>query len=709
MKAVQLCSAAMLVLALVSCNKQVGPGPYGEGAVSAARMEKAAAEPENWLVNGGTYQGQYYSTLDQINEANVVQLAPTWYFEFDTTRGQEAEPIVVDGVMYVSTAWSKVYALDAKTGEQIWFFDPRVPGKAGVRACCDVVNRGVAVYDGKVYVGTIDGRLIALRAKDGKEVWSVQTTDPKQMYAITAAPRVAKGKVIIGNAGADFGVRGYVSAYDAQTGKMAWRFYLVPGDPKAPPDGAASDSIMKSLVEPTWSGEWYKYGGGGTAWNTISYDPEFERLYIGTGNGSPWNHAIRSNGKGDNLFVASIVALDVNTGEYVWHYQENPAESWDYNSVQPIMLADMKIGNSVRKVLYHAPKNGFFYVIDRSNGKLISANPFVRGITWAKRIDLATGRPVEPQGSRFENGPFLLSPGLGGAHGIAPMARNPKTGLIYFQVSENSMMMDAMPNFVRKEGGPSNTGVVSRGLGAKNFFIAFDPANGQTVWKKELTGGGALATASGLVFQARGNVVGELAAYRATDGKELWSYPTPNFAMPAPITYMIDGVQYIAIVSGFGGPGGITAPSVNSYAPQPGRVVVFKLGGTAKLPPDPGRAPPANPAKEKWTPAQVEAGSALFTRNCARCHSAAAVSPNIVPDLRRSASLPNKDLWQQIVYDGLLESNGMVGWSTILTRDEIDLIRGFVSSQAEKLKSAGDPAPVRPKRFVAQPGAEEAQ
>lgn len=709
MRGVRIFMAAAFAVVLAGAGDHRGDTSYGSAALTDAHMVHAAEEPESWLVNGGTYYGQYYSTLDQINQSNVSRLAPAWYFEFDTTRGQESEPLVVDGVMYVSTAWSKLYALDARTGKQLWFYDPKVPGKLGVRACCDVVNRGAAVYDGKVYIGTIDGRLIAVDARTGKPVWSVQTTDPKQMYAITGAPRIARGKVIIGNGGADFGVRGYVSAYDAQTGKMVWRFYTVPGDPKAPPDGAASDPIMKSLVEPTWHGEWYKYGGGGTAWNAISYDPDLNQIYIGTGNGSPWNYQVRSNRQGDNLFLCSIVAIDADTGKYVWHYQENPAESWDYNSVQPIVQTEMKIGGKMRKVLFHAPKNGFFYIIDRRTGKLLSANPFVKGITWAKRIDLATGRPVDTPNSRYEHGPFLLSPGLGGAHGVAPMAYDPKTGLVYLTTSENSQYMQAMDDFRKVDGGPSNTGVLSRPIGARTYFIAFDPATGKTVWKKEFSGGGALATAGGLVFESRGDVVGEMAAYRATDGKELWSYPMPNFAMPAPITYSIDGVQYLAVVSGAGGPTMLTGASKVSYAPQPGRVVVFRLDGKAKLPPDPGKAPPAKPASDHWTQAQIEQGGALFARNCARCHSGGARSPNIVPDLRRSAALPEKDLWQQIVHDGLLEDNGMIGWGKILAPDEIDMIRGYVSAQAEKLKADGDPAPTRPKTFIADPSRAAAQ
>ena len=680
------------------------------GAISDARMLNAANEPNNWLVpGGGRFDGQFYSTLNQINTETVKRLAPGWYFEFDTDRGQEAEPIVVDGVMYVSTAWSKVYALDARTGKQLWFYDPEVPGRFGVRACCDVVNRGVAVYEGKVFVGTIDGRLVALDAATGKPVWSTLTVDQSKMYTVTGAPRVIKGKVIIGNAGADFGVRGYVSAYDTGTGKLVWRFYTTPGDPAKGPDNAASDNIMASLVQPTWHGEWYKYGSGGTAWNAIAYDPELDQLYIGTGNGSPWNYRIRSDSKGDNLFLCSVVALDPDTGKYIWHYQENPAESWDYNSVQPMVQATLTIDGKPRKVLMHAPKNGFFYVIDRTNGKLISAKPYVGGITWASSIDLATGRPIETPGVRFEKGPFTLSPGLSGAHGIQPMAFNPNTGLIYFQVSENALVIRDVEEFHAEQDGPSNSGVHTAGVSVKRYFIAYDPVAQREVWRKDVAGGGALTTAGGLVFQARGSVVGELAAYRATDGKELWSYPMPNYAMPAPVTYEIDGVQYIAIVSGAGGPTALISGSATAYARQPGRVVVFRLSGTAKLPADPDRAPPPNPAKEQWPAAAVASGEKLFGRYCARCHGAGAASANVVPDLRRSTALSERETWKAIVHDGALEANGMIGWSKFLDEAQIEDIRGFVSSKAQVLKASGDPAPSRNKRAIPDASAAEAQ
>lgn len=678
---------------------------YARGEVNDQRMLDAASEPENWIVNGGTYAGQYYSTLDQITPANVGELAPAWYFELDTDRGQKSEPLVVDGVMYISTAWSKLYALDARTGEQLWAYDPQVPGEFGARACCDVVNRGAAVYQGKVYVGTIDGRLIAVDAATGKEVWSTQTTDPDEWYSITGAPRVVRGKVIIGNAGADFGVRGYVSAYDAETGAMAWRFYLAPGDPDGPPDNAASDAIMQDVVLPTWAGEWYRYGGGATAWNAISYDPELDQIYVGTGNGSPWNYAVRSNSKGDNLFLTSVVALDPDTGEYIWHYQENPAEAWDYNSVQPMVQATLTIDGQRRDVLMHAPKNGFFYVLDRHTGRPLRAHPFVDGITWASHIDLETGRPVEAKNVRYEQGPFTLSPGLSGAHGVEPMSFNPQTGLVYLTVSENSQTIEGIEHYEQLKGGPSNPGVISRPLDARKYLKAFNPLTGETVWQKELVGGGVLSTITGLVFQSRGDVVGEMAAYRASDGKELWSYPMPNFGMPAPVTYEVDGVQYLAIMTGAGGPTLLTGASNVSYARQPGRVVVFRLGGTATLPADPPRAPALQIAADRWSETEVAEGGQLYARYCGRCHSAAARSANIVTDLRRSVAVPNGRLWQMIVHDGLLSDRGMIGWSHLLSPEEINLIRAYVSRQAEIRAEAGDPDPVRPKHFVADSSA----
>ncbi len=665
-----------------------GRAHTGFGDIDDARMLAASSEPENWLINGGTFGGERYSQLDQINLDTISDLKPAWYFEYDTTRGQEAEPIVVDGVLYVSTSWSKVYALDAATGRQLWFYDPKVSGADGAKACCDVVNRGVAVYKGKVYVGAIDGRLIALDARTGDVVWSTMTVEPGSMQTITGAPRVVRDKVIIGNAGADFGVRGYVSAYEAATGKMDWRFYLVPGDPAKGPDHAASDSVMESLVRPTWSGDYSRFGGGGTAWQTIMYDPEFNRLYIGTGNGSPWNPKYRTDGKGDNLFLCSVVAIDADTGEYAWHYQENPQEAWDYNSTQPMVLADLEIEGARRKVLMHAPKDGFFYVIDRETGKLISAEPVVP-TTWATSIDIATGRPVEAANSRYTDGPFLAKPGTAGAHNWHAMAFSPTTGLAYFPVAENQSLLRNNPDFKPVAMGPFNHGVISEHAAGASYLLAWDPVHQREVWRVPFRGGGVLATAGGLLFQGRGTVIGEFVAMRADTGKEVWRWPTPNGIQAAAVTYSVDGVQYVAISTGAGA--GAMTGGAEARMRQPGRMIAFRLGGTAVLPKEPDPAPPANPAPEQFSQAMIDRGSAVYRTYCYRCHGPNAVSSNVIPDLRRSTMLPSKEAWKAVVWDGALEPAGMIGWSEYLEPEQVEELRAYISFQAVQLRDGNAP------------------
>jgi quinohemoprotein ethanol dehydrogenase len=409
------------------------------------RLLGAASRPQDWVMHGGSYAEQRFSALEQIGIGNVRDLGLDWSLELDTNRGQETTPLVVDGRIYLTTAWSKVVAIDARSGRKLWQFDPKVPGDSAVRGCCDVVNRGAAYYDGKIFVGTFDGRLIALSASSGNPLWSVNTVDQSRPYSITGAPRVVKGRVIIGNAGAELGVRGYVSAYDAHTGKQVWRFYTVPNaDGKA--DGAASDEALRKFANSSWfDGEWKKTGGGGTVWDAIVYDQELDQLYIGVGNGTPWNHRFRSGGQGDNLFLSSIVALNPDTGKYIWHYQETPAETWDFTATQPIILATLPIEGRPRKVLMQAPKNGFFYVLDRSSGQLISARPFA-DVNWATEIDLATGRPLEVAGARYEKAPFLMSPSAYGAHNWYPMAFSPKTVLVYLPVQD-------VPFFYQQDGG----------------------------------------------------------------------------------------------------------------------------------------------------------------------------------------------------------------------------------------------------------------
>ncbi len=370
--------------------------------------------------------------------ATSRKLGLAWQFETATERGLEATPLVIDGVMYATGSWSVTYAIDARSGKQLWKYDPEVHRKYDNIACCDVVNRGAAFYKGKVYVGVLDGRLAALDANTGKVAWQTTTVDQNQPYTITGAPRIANGKIIIGNGGAEYGVRGYVSAYDAETGKLAWRFYTVPGDPSKPQENTALERAL-----PTWKGnDWWKYGGGGTVWDSIVYDPELNLLYVGTGNGSTWNRHVRSPGGGDNLYLASILAINPDNGELVWHYQTTPGDTWDYTAVQPMMLADLQIGGRLRKVIMQAPKNGFFYVIDRATGELLSADKYVE-VNWASHVDMKTGRPVEIAGADYEKAGAYIRPGPLGGHNWQAMSFSPTTGLVYLPAQDNGRYLRA--------------------------------------------------------------------------------------------------------------------------------------------------------------------------------------------------------------------------------------------------------------------------
>jgi quinohemoprotein ethanol dehydrogenase len=688
-------TAALLIAPLLLA------APRQYGAVDDARLRNAQQEPQNWLTHGGNWEEQRYSKLAQIHTGNVSQLKPAWWVEFDTTRSQEATPIVVDGVMYVSTAWSKVYALDAKTGKQIWYFDPKVPGPAASPTCCDVNNRGVAVYLGKVYIGTLDGRLIALDAKTGKIVWNTMTVEPGRIYSITGAPRVARGKVFIGNAGADVGGRGYVSAYDANNGKLVWRFYMVPGDPKAKPDGAASDDVLAKIAAPTWFGQWYKYGGGAHVWNAIVFDPDLNQLYLPTGNAFPWNPHFRSEGKGDNLFVSSIVAVDADTGQYRWHYQETPGDAWDYDAISDITLVDLRIDGAMRKVLMHAPKNGFFYLIDRASGKLLSAEPFVPGINWATHVDKATGRPAIVEAALYRDGPWMGVPGGGGAHNWNPVAYSPKTGLLYIPASENSTYFNPTKEFNYVEGNAelgidlltsftpphgATTGTLRAGAN-KGYLMAWNPVTQTAAWRAGARGGGVLATAGDLVFQGRNRdgLLGEFLAFRADNGEQLWSINTPDAISAGPVTYSVDGEQYVAVTSG----ASVMSFGAKARVPHFGSVMAFKLNGTATLGPEPPLAPPANPPAEIASLEIQMEGAKLYAAHCARCHGFDAVGANVIPDLRRSPMLTDPRAWHGIVIEGLRAERGMIGWSRFISADQAELIRKYLGERARALASTG--------------------
>ena len=689
---------AMLALAcaglLSACQDR------GAGTVDQARLEGAETSAE-WLSYGRSYSEQRYSPLDQINTESVGELGLAWFHEFDTDRGQEATPIVVDGVLYTTTAWSKVYAFDARSGALKWSYDPKVAGEKAFDACCDVVNRGVAVWGGKVYVGALDGRLIALDAATGAEVWSVQTTDTAKPYTITGAPRIIRGKVLIGNGGAEYGVRGYLSAYDAESGDLVWRFYTAP-NPDGQPDGAASDKIMAEKAAGTWFGEgWKATGGGATVWDAMAYDPALDILYVGVGNGTPWNHQKRSDGKGDNLFVSSILALKPDTGEYVWHYQTTPGESWDYTATQHIILADLTVEGAPRKVLMQAPKNGFFYVLDRATGELISAESYVP-ITWATGVDKATGRPIETPGARYRDAPSLQVPAPFGAHNWHPMAFNPKTGLVYIpaQVVPFAYVNDAA---YRHQPGAWNIGtdflanslpddaaqIAALKAMVKGQLIAWDPVAQKARWSVEhpfFWNAGVLTTAGGLVFQ--GAAQGEFAAYDAASGAKLWSYETVNGVIAPPSTYEVDGEQYVALMVGYGGAGALSSPALLPERSRlPGRLLVFKLGGSAQAPAYDIVEQPALALAGVSSRGDAQAGFVSFQQYCQVCHGPNA-SGRYLPDLKRSPMLLSQENWRSVLIDGALAPRGMASFSRFLTPEQAENIRAYVLAEARRRAGA---------------------
>ncbi|ROS05151.1 quinohemoprotein ethanol dehydrogenase [Sinobacterium caligoides] len=686
-----LCSSLMLVVTMTLSSAWSHGKEYAAGSVTTEKIIAEAASGGEWLSHGRDYQEQRFSPLKQINTDNVADLGLAWHYDTRSNRGLEATPIVVDGVMYVSGVWSVVYALDAKTGKELWVYDPKVPKEWGQFACCDAVNRGVAVYQGKVIVGTLDGRLVAIDAKTGEQVWETLTIDKNRPYTITGAPRVAKGKVYIGNGGAEYGVRGYVSAYDVDNGELIWRFFTVPGDPKL---GFESEAMANAAD--TWSGEWYKYGGGGTVWDSIVYDPELDQLYIGVGNGGPFDLDIRSPEGGDNLYVASIVALNPDSGEYIWHRQQTPGDMWDYTSTQQIMLADMEIAGEARKVIWQAPKNGFFFVIDRETGEMLSAEPYT-AVNWASGYDLSTGRPnINRDIADYRRGEKLVRPAHMGAHNWHPMAYSPETGYVYIPVIEAMVPFRKEQNFKFKPGRwnsgiemvevpPGDTqfaGLMATGL-TGGRLVAWDPRTQSEAWSVEhkmTWNGGVLATAGNLVFQ--GNAAQRMAAYRADTGERLWDVDAQTGIIAAPISYSVDGEQYIAVAASWGGILPL-ALGVKPYdEPSKGRILVYKLGGSDALPPLKAAVePPIPPARTGADEQTLAEGKQLYHLYCYGCHGTNAVSGGMIPDLRYLNSNFH-DMFEQIVYDGALKGLGMVGFSDVLDKPQVASIHAYIIEEA---------------------------
>ena len=690
-------SLAALAMALTA---SVGAAVAAD--VNAQRIIAADKEPGNWLSHGRTYSEQRFSPLTKIGPSNIEQLGLAWALDIKsrTARGVEATPIVVDGIMYTSGAWSHVLAIEAKTGKLLWEFDPQIPGEYAAKGCCDVVNRGVAVWGGKVFLGAFDGRLIALDAKTGSKVWETLTVDQSQDYTITGAPRVVKGKVIIGNGGAELGVRGYVSAYDADTGKMAWRFYTVPGNPK---DGFETKTV--EMIAKTWGGEWWKFGGGGTVWDSMAYDPDLDLLYLGVGNGSTWNYKIRSDGKGDNLFLSSMVAVRPDTGDYVWHFQTTPGEDWDYTATQHMILVDLMIDGKLRKCILQAPKNGFFYVLDRETGEFISGTPYGT-VTWAEGLDTKTGRPIEKAEARWStlNKVALVLPGPLGAHNWQPMSYSPQTGYVYIPALEAGFGFAPVESkgFERRPG-LWNLGVdmVAAAIpddeatrkairaSTKGRLVAWDPIARKPAWVVEHPlpwNGGLLSTASGLLFQ--GNGQGRFVAYEAATGKKLWDFYAQTGIIAAPVTYEVDGEQYVTVNAGWGG----AAPTVvgeivlDAAKGRFNRVLTFKLGAKAELPALKTAARPLDPPPAAAPPEKVADGKRLYQNYCMMCHGDTAVSGGMVPDLRYSATLPSADVWKSIVLEGAMVKNGMVSFARHLKADDVETLRAYIVQRAHDEK-----------------------
>ena len=669
-----------------------------QGNVTDSRVINSPSdEPGSWLTYGQNFKEQRFSELTQINTDTIARLGLAWTTQIgDYNMRMQGTPLVVDGVMYVSNGWSVIYALDATTGEEIWKYDPEVDRSYIRLACCGPAhNRGVAVYEGKVFVGTFDGRLIAVNAENGEEVWDVDTWIPEGLgrFNITGAPRAAAGKVYIGQGSGESGHRrGYVTAYDADTGEVSWRFFLVPGDPSQP-----FEHPEMELAAQTWGGEWWKYGGGGTAWNSLVYDEEFNSLYIGVGNGAPWPREIRSPGGGDDLFLSTIVSVDVETGTMNWYYQTTPGDNWDYSSAMDMALGEIEFGGEMRKVVLQAPKNGFFYVIDREDGELLRALPYTEGIDWATHVDMETGRPVENPDVVYESEPQWIMPANSGAHNWEPQSWDNELGLMYFYYHD-------IANFYSLDEGFVETGeyeIRERGLSlgwgegeyrrrlieeagprpeSQAYIGAFDPITGGYKWRHELESdynGGVVATRGGLLFHPEGT--GEFSARDTDDGEILWRYSAPGtFRSTSVMTYQVGRDQYVA-----------TMMNGNRAIDLGGTVLAFKLDGNLDLPiPDIVQATVPELPDGDFGVDQISEGDDIYHAQCASCHGGIGI-PNevaiVAPDLRLM-TLSTHDEMSDIVIGGSRADRGMPEFRDAITSDQLESIRAFVVEQARRLK-----------------------
>ena len=660
----------------------------GGSAVLAAARQREEGSLEDWPGHNGAADESAYSRLRQINSANIKRLGLGWFLDLPGERMLEATPLAIHGVLYFTGSYSKTYAVDALSGRLLWSYDPqdwrRNPEKFKVTL---PVNRGVAYEDGRVFVSTLDGRLIALDAQAGKVLWSIEAVAPQSRYTINAAPRVLRGKVLIGESGGDFGERGYVAAYDANSGRSLWRFYVVPSRSEDRRDDAATQQALAS-----WEGA---TPAGGAPWDSLTVDPDENRVYVGTGNPSP-NDPAKRGASGDNLYTCAIVALDANSGKYLWHYQLNPRDAWDFDAAEQMTLADLMIDGRERKVLMQAPKNGFFYVIDRSNGKLISAGKLGK-VTWADHIDAATGRPVDTANNRYEKGAINIWPTAAGAHSWQSMAFSPESRLVYVPYMQLGVHygQDAGDALY---GGLAINPVEEDAMDGKGALIAWDPLAQRARWTVRhdyLFNGGALATAGGLVFQ--GAADGYFSAYDAATGARLWRYNAGLGIIAAPISYSVGARQFISLLVGYGATNIMGVMNAGwKYGAQPRRLLTFALDGKATLPagaPQDFTVHALDDAALTLRETEVRLGAGLFTLNCGGCHGLNAVSAGPPgPDLRESRIALRRDSFQRVVHDGLLISRGMPAFAQ-LEPAQLDAIFAYIRAKARQAAAAANSTP----------------
>lgn len=691
--------------------------PTSFAQVGEARVLAADREPDQWFTPGRDAGSSYYSPLADINDRNVARLGYAWGYSLGTNRGLEATPVVVDGVLYTSGNWGRVYALDASTGRQLWTYDPGVPGQWARYACCDVVNRGVAVRDGRVYVASLDGYLHAIDAKSGQRVWRVDTLPgrgPRDFhYFVTGAPLIAGGVIVIGNGGGDFaGARGSVSAYDLRTGAFRWRFYTVPRDPNL---GAQDQAHLVAAID-TWGKEYkWEYGGGGSVWDGMAYDPALNLLYIGTGNASPYAVVDDTHADHDELYVASILAIRADTGQLAWHFQEIPGEAWDYDTTAKMILTELSFGGRTRHILMQASKDGYLYVLDRATGEVLAANPFAF-VNWTKGLDPHTHRPLRAPEADWMKQPRLLFPGASGAHNWQPMSFSPKTGLVYIPVIDAPMVYVNTEDrragliegafdlafFAPEDYDPKglegllgklpSLEELGRGIAApaksRGLLRAVDPTTGRIAWEQtgpNVWDGGVLSSGGNLVI--RGDVSGQLSIYAADSGRLLKKIDVGTSIMAAPMTYRAGGEQFVAVMAGLGGAiFGFPADSAAYRYGNSGRIVAFRLGGgSVPKPPVVTDEPFPPPPPHEGSTADIAHGAVLYNRFCARCH---VFGRGLLPDLRRLAPQTNQ-LFYDIVLQGLFAPKGMARWDDVLSRADAEAIHAYIIDQAWQAFQAG--------------------